>query len=177
MFDTRLIADMQELIEVATLRGATFATAESCTGGLLAALITDIPGASEVFDRGFVTYSNQAKAEMLGVDPAIIAVEGAVSAATALGMARGVLAHSKADFALSITGIAGPGGGSAEKPVGLVWFACQQRGHEAKAFERRFGALGRAEVRAAALATAVIILREALGMKAPALAEFTCVKP
>ncbi len=164
MFDAPMIADMQDLVQVATLRRLTLATAESCTGGLLAALITHIPGASLVFDRGFVTYSNEAKAELLGVDPALIAAEGAVSAATAAAMVRGVLAHSRADFALSITGIAGPGGGSAEKPEGLVWFACQQRGHDAHCFERRFGALGRAEVRAAALATAVMILRDALGL-------------
>lgn len=163
MFDATLIADMQELVEVATFRRLTFATAESCTGGLLAALITHISGASEVFDRGFVTYSNEAKAELLGVDPAIIAAEGAVSAATARAMVQGALARSKADFALSITGIAGPGGGSAEKPVGLVWFALQQRGRDAQAFERQFGARGRAEVREAALATAVMILRDALG--------------
>lgn len=162
MFEPELNLAMQTLVAAATARSLTFATAESCTGGLLAGLFTEISGSSAVFDRGFVTYSNAAKSELLGVDGAIIASEGAVSAATAQAMVEGALAHSHADIAIAITGIAGPGGGSREKPEGLVWFACQRRGGEAHVLERRFGALGRAKVRAAALATALTMLREAL---------------
>ena len=102
--------------------GKMLATAESCTGGMIAAALTDIAGSSEIFDRGFVTYSNAAKTEMLGVDADLILRVGAVSAEVAEAMAVGVLARSKAGVAVSVTGIAGPGGGSAEKPVGLVWF-------------------------------------------------------
>lgn len=100
----------------------TLATAESCTGGMIAAALTDIPGSSKAFERGFVTYSNAAKSELLGVDPALIADHGAVSAEVAAAMATGALARSHASVAVSVTGIAGPDGGSAEKPVGLVWF-------------------------------------------------------
>ncbi|MCB1384453.1 MAG: CinA family protein [Nitratireductor sp.] len=103
--------------------GQTIATAESCTGGLVAALLTDIPGSSAVFERGFVTYSNAAKSQLLGVDPETIAEHGAVSRETALAMARGALDHSAASVSVAITGIAGPDGGSEEKPVGLVFVA------------------------------------------------------
>ncbi|MBV1707772.1 MAG: CinA family protein [Hyphomicrobiales bacterium] len=162
MFEPELRQAMQRLVAQATARHLWFATAESCTGGLLAGLFTEIPGSSAVFDRGFVTYSNQAKMEILGVDGAIIARDGAVSRATACAMVEGALAHSRADIALAITGIAGPGGGSPEKPEGLVWFACQRRGTQTLSLERRFGPLGRSQVRAAALATALMMLREAL---------------
>lgn len=101
--------------------GHTIVTAESCTGGLIAALLTDIAGSSDVFERGFVTYSNEAKQECLGVREEILAQYGAVSAETAMAMAEGALAHSRASIAVSVTGIAGPGGGSTEKPVGLVF--------------------------------------------------------
>ncbi len=98
------------------------ATAESCTGGLIAAACTDLAGSSNWFERGFVTYSNEAKTELLGVDAAVIAQLGAVSQAVAQAMAQGALAHSRAQVAVAVTGVAGPGGGSAEKPVGTVWF-------------------------------------------------------
>jgi len=98
------------------------ATAESCTGGLIAGLLTAIAGSSDVVDRGFVTYSNAAKTEMLGVPSALITTHGAVSAPVAEAMARGALQRSAATIAIAVTGIAGPGGGSADKPVGLVWF-------------------------------------------------------
>ncbi|MDH5180749.1 MAG: CinA family protein [Gammaproteobacteria bacterium] len=104
-------------------REFVIATAESCTGGWVAKILTDIPGSSAWFDRGFVTYSNEAKQEMLGVDPEIIDANGAVSEATARAMAEGVLNNSRASVSLAITGIAGPGGGTPYKPVGLVWFA------------------------------------------------------
>jgi len=102
--------------------GRMLATAESCTGGMIAAALTDIAGSSDVVERGFVTYSNAAKAELLGVDPALILAKGAVSMEVAAAMAAGALARSHAQVAVSVTGVAGPGGGSAEKPVGLVWF-------------------------------------------------------
>ncbi len=143
-------------------RGWRLATAESCTGGLVSAALTDIPGASEVFDRGFVTYSNAAKTEMLGVSEALLAAHGAVSAETACAMAEGALAHSRADVAVAITGVAGPGGGTRLKPVGLVHFACAKRGGEVALLERRFGALSRDDIRRAAVDQALDLMIEAL---------------
>ena len=140
----------------------TIATAESCTGGLLAALLTMSPGSSAVFERGFVTYSNEAKAECLGIPAELIARFGAVSSEVARAMATGALEHSRADVSVSITGIAGPDGGSAEKPVGLVHFAVARRGGNACAEERRFGDLGRSEIRAASVSMALKMLREAV---------------
>lgn len=128
MFSERDIAGRAGLlVEACAARGLRFSTAESCTGGLISAAITDIPGASAVFDRGFVTYSNAAKREMLGVDPALIEAHGAVSAPVAAAMATGALTHSLADMAVAVTGVAGPAGGSAEKPVGLVFIATAAR--------------------------------------------------
>jgi nicotinamide-nucleotide amidase len=137
------------------------ATAESCTGGLVSAALTDIPGSSEVFERGFVTYSNEAKVALLGVATETLAAHGAVSAPVAREMAEGALAHSLADVAVAITGVAGPGGGSAEKPVGLVHFACARKGFATVAVEKRFGPLARADIRAAAVATALRLILEA----------------
>lgn len=117
-----------ELLEMCLLHGVMLAAAESCTGGLVAAALTAIPGSSRVVERGFVTYSNQAKSSMLGVPAALIEAHGAVSAEVARAMAEGALIHSEADIGLSITGIAGPDGGSAEKPVGTVHIAAAQRG-------------------------------------------------
>ncbi|HKR19765.1 MAG TPA: CinA family protein [Stellaceae bacterium] len=134
--------------------------AESCTGGLVAAALTDIPGSSDVVDRGFVTYSDRAKAELLGVPVPILVTHGAVSGETATAMAQGVLAKSKVDLAMAVTGIAGPGGGSAEKPVGLVWFAVASRGREPRV-ERQIFAGDRAAVRAAATRRALELLAEA----------------
>lgn len=136
------------------------ATAESCTGGLVSAALTDVPGSSDVFDRGFVTYSNEAKTDLLDVPAPLIAAHGAVSAEVARAMAVGALAHSLADIAVSVTGIAGPGGGSAEKPVGLVHFACARRGGGVVHVERRFGPLARVEIRAAAVEQALDLLIE-----------------
>ena len=146
------------LLQNCRARGLTIATAESCTGGLVAALLTSVAGSSDVVERGFVTYSNLSKAELLGVDPALIARHGAVSAEVALAMAHGVLSHSTATLSVAITGIAGPGGGSAEKPVGLVHFACARRGEPTVARVCRFGDIGRAQVRAAAVAMALEML-------------------
>ena len=119
-------------------RGLVLASAESCTGGWVAAAITTIAGSSEWFDRGFVTYSNQAKQDMLGVAPGTLERFGAVSEQTAREMVEGALAHSRADVALAITGIAGPGGGSAEKPVGAVCFAWAIAGQETRTATRHF---------------------------------------
>ncbi len=137
------------------------ATAESCTGGLIAAALTHVPGSSDVVERGFVTYSNAAKAEMLGVDPAVIAAHGAVSETVAAAMAAGALARSVADVAVAVTGVAGPGGGSADKPVGLVWFGYARRGAGAARTERRVFPGDRTAVRAATVARAFELLREA----------------
>jgi nicotinamide-nucleotide amidase len=141
---------MSSVVEViALLRAKSWklATAESCTGGMVAAAMTDVAGSSDVFDRGFVTYSNLSKAEMLGVVPALIATHGAVSSQIARAMCEGALLYSKAQISVSITGIAGPGGGSAEKPVGLVHFAVASHGHSTVTSEIQFGDIGRTEVR------------------------------
>ncbi len=139
------------------VRGARLAVAESCTGGWLAKCLTDVPGSSQWFERGFVTYSNASKAQSLGVAPAVIETFGAVSRPTAEQMAAGALSHSEATVALAITGIAGPDGGTTEKPVGLVWFARALRDGAPLAIEQRFG-VGREQVRRAAVATALRLL-------------------
>ncbi|PPD45378.1 MAG: damage-inducible protein CinA [Methylocystis sp.] len=149
------------LIVKAKISGLRVATAESCTGGLVSAALTEISGSSEVFDRGFVTYSNAAKEDMLGVPADILASHGAVSAETARAMAQGALQRSLADIAVSITGVAGPGGGSAEKPVGLVHFACARRGGATRHVERRFGPLSRQEIRERSVLQALDLLIEA----------------
>jgi len=128
LIDAAILARAAILLEALRKRGWMLATAESCTGGLIAAALTHIAGSSDVVDRGFVTYSNEAKADMLGVSPALIASVGAVSEDVAGRMAEGALARSRAMIAVSVTGVAGPGGGSAEKPVGLVWFGTAARG-------------------------------------------------
>ncbi len=132
-FDTRCEAAVLKLGEQLRARGVMLATAESCTGGLIAAVCTSVAGSSDWFERGFVTYSNAAKTEMLGVDAALIAAHGAVSAEVACAMAEGALAHSRATLAIAVTGIAGPGGATPGKPVGTVWFALAQRGGVARA--------------------------------------------
>lgn len=119
--------DVAALLDLYRRNGLRIATAESCTGGLVAATLTAIPGSSDVFERGWVTYSNAAKSENLGVPPALIAEKGAVSAEVAEAMARGVLHRAQADVAVSVTGVAGPGGGSAEKPVGLVYIGLARK--------------------------------------------------
>ena len=121
------------LAQALVARGWRMAAAESCTGGLVAAACTALAGSSDWFERGFVTYSNAAKVELLGVDAALITAQGAVSEAVALAMARGALAHSPADLAVAVTGIAGPGGAVPGKPVGTVWLATARRGGAARA--------------------------------------------
>jgi nicotinamide-nucleotide amidase len=135
------------LIEACAAEGVQIVIAESCTGGLISAALTDIAGSSIVVDRGFVTYSNEAKAEMLGVSLSTLAAHGAVSPETAREMAAGALERSRATIAIAVTGIAGPGGGSDEKPVGLVWFGLAARGAETVAVQRLFEARSRDYIR------------------------------
>lgn len=143
-------------------RGIMLATAESCTGGLVAAALTAVPGSSSVVDRGFVTYSNEAKMDLLGVRRSTLAGFGAVSRETALEMAQGALQRSRAGLALSVTGIAGPGGGSAEKPVGLVWFGIAREGEPPIAISRHFPQHGRDAIRSLATDTALELAVESL---------------
>jgi len=142
----RLVADL-------TRAGLTLATAESCTGGLIAACVTEVAGASEVLERGFVTYSNAAKVELLGVPSELVARQGAVSAPVAEAMAAGALAHSAADLAVAVTGVAGPGGGTVAKPVGLVFLGGARRG-AAPMSERHLFSGDRRDIRLAAVAAA-----------------------
>lgn len=126
-FDKALLERAKDLLDLMRRRGLMLATAESCTGGLIAALLTEISGSSDVVERGFVVYSNAAKMSLLGVPESLIAEQGAVSELTARAMAEGALRNSLAHIAVSVTGVAGPGGGSPEKPVGLVHFGCAVR--------------------------------------------------
>jgi nicotinamide-nucleotide amidase len=153
----------RDVLEKCREHGIMLATAESCTGGMIAAALTDIAGSSDVVDRGFVTYSNDAKIEVLGVNETTLRTRGAVSLETALEMAAGALAHSNAGIALSVTGIAGPGGGSADKPVGLVWFGLAMEGHGPMAERRLFENRGRAFIRNEAVRTALRMALAALG--------------
>jgi len=146
------------VLDACRSRGLKVATAESCTGGLIAGALTEIPGSSDVLDRGFVTYSNAAKHEMLGVAAVILERHGAVSRETAEAMAEGALAVSNADLAVAVTGIAGPGGGSAGKPVGLVHFAAAARDGKRVHREKRYGDIGRSAVRKEAVAEALAML-------------------
>ena len=142
--------------------GLRLATAESCTGGLVAGLLTAIGGSSDVMERGWVTYSNEAKIQELGVPAEIIGDFGAVSEETALAMATGILANSPADIALSVTGIAGPGGATSGKPVGLVWFGYGRKGQTIHSHKEIFPG-NRQEVRAAAVIRALQLIQQALG--------------
>jgi nicotinamide-nucleotide amidase len=148
------------VLEACRARGLKVATAESCTGGLVAGALTEIAGSSDVFDRGFVTYSNAAKQQTLGVPADILRDHGAVSAETAQAMARGALGNAKADLAVAITGIAGPGGGAADKPVGLVHFAAASRAGKLIHAEKRYGDIGRRLVRHKSVLQALMMLKE-----------------
>jgi nicotinamide-nucleotide amidase len=150
------------LLEQCRLQGIKIATAESCTGGMLAALLTSVPGSSDVFDCSFVTYSNEAKKRMLGVSHELIADHGAVSRECALAMAHGTILESAATLAVSITGVAGPGGGTTAKPVGLVHFACARRNGATLHREERFGDIGRDCVRTASVEVALELLETQL---------------
>lgn len=161
MIEADLRARTEEVLEAFRARGWTLATAESCTGGLVAGALTAIAGSSDVVDRGFVTYSNAAKMAMLGVESATLNTYGAVSEQTARQMAQGACRAAGVDAAVSITGIAGPGGGSDQKPVGLVHFACARRDGKIMHREKRFGDIGRDAVRHASVLVALDMLAEA----------------
>jgi len=163
LFSKELYDQAKALIEAFRHGELRLTTAESCTGGLLAALLTEIPGSSDVLDRGFVTYSNAAKQDMLAVPAEIIAEHGAVSEAVVRAMAEGALDRSQADVAMAITGIAGPGGGRKDKSVGLVWFGLAMLGNTTHTEERRFDNQGRSIVRLEAVRVALEFLTAAAG--------------
>ncbi len=158
MIDPQMEERAAQVLATCRAAGLTVATAESCTGGLVAGALTAVAGSSDVVDRGFVTYSNAAKQQMLGVPEAILAAHGAVSEETARAMARGALAAAGTGLAVAITGVAGPGGGSEEKPVGLVHFAAAKRGGPVLHREERFGDLGRGEIRRRSVLVALDML-------------------
>ncbi len=150
----RLVTDAAELLQQMRERKFLLATAESCTGGMIAGTLTEIAGSSDVVDRGFVTYSNEAKQDMLGIPLALLKEHGAVSEPVAIAMAEGALRNSRADIAVSVTGVAGPGGGTDTKPVGLVHIACARRG-EATVHQRHvFADRGRSWIRQETVAQA-----------------------
>lgn len=150
------------LLKAYEAKGLKIATAESCTGGLVAGLLTEIAGSSAVVERGFVTYSNEAKSDLIGVPAEMIAAHGAVSEPVARAMAEGALARSRADVAVAITGIAGPGGATPTKPVGLVHFGLARKGAETVHLERRYGDLGRQAVRQRAVTDALSLLEDVI---------------
>lgn len=157
-FPEEILTLARDIVTDFTARGLMVATAESCTGGLIAGALTEIPGSSAVVDRGFVTYTNTAKMEMLGVQERALAQFGAVSKETALQMVHGALFRSHADLAVAVTGIAGPGGGSADKPVGLVHLAAKARTGGLIHREMRYGDIGRDKIRLATVQTALEML-------------------
>lgn len=158
MFPDDIVALANEVLEAAKAEGVKIATAESCTGGLVAGALTAISGSADVVERGFVTYSNEAKHEMLGVEAQLIEDAGAVSEQVARAMAEGAVKNSGADLAVSITGIAGPTGGTPLKPVGLVHFAVARKGGQTTHRQELFGALGRERVRMASVKVALNLL-------------------
>lgn len=151
-----------QVLEACRRSGHRIATAESCTGGLIAAALTDIAGSSDVFERGFVTYSNTAKSEMIGVPNDLIERYGAVSEPVARAMAEGAVAHSAASVAVAVTGVAGPGGGSPEKPVGLVHIASSVKGRPTRHVECRFGDRSRIDIRHATVDEALQLILDEL---------------
>jgi nicotinamide-nucleotide amidase len=164
MIDDAVLAAAARVLQTCRAAGLLVATAESCTGGLVAAALTAIAGSSDVMERGFVTYSNAAKTEMLGVPADLIAAEGAVSEPVARRMAEGALAHSAAGLAVSVTGIAGPDGGSEQKPVGLVWFGLARRGAATTTLRQVFPG-DRTSVRRASVEQALALLHTAAGQR------------
>lgn len=162
LFSDELLTKARLLLADGEARKLKIVIAESCTGGLVAGLLTEIAGSSAVVERGFVTYSNEAKHELLGVPAALIAENGAVSEPVARAMAEGALKHSHADISVAITGIAGPGGGTATKPVGLVHFAAARKGWSIAHERHLFGDIGRTEIRLASIDIALALLRKFL---------------
>ncbi len=162
MIGAAMLAEAEALLAACRAKQVMLATAESCTGGLIAATLTAIAGSSDVVDRGFVTYSNDAKTKMLGIPAETIAAAGAVSQTVAGLMAAGALDRSRAGIAVAVTGVAGPGGGSAEKPVGLVWFGLAVHGYAVRTEQVIFPG-DRSAIRAATVAHAFAMIRAALG--------------
>jgi nicotinamide-nucleotide amidase len=156
-FTPELLQQATALLAAARAKKLKITTAESCTGGLISALLTEVAGSSDVFERGFVTYSNQAKMDLLDVPEELLEANGAVSAPVAWAMAEGAIRKSRANIAVAVTGIAGPGGGSAEKPVGLVYIAVSN-GSDTQVTEHRFGDIGRSLVRRATVKVALDLL-------------------
>lgn len=167
MADEQLRGAANALLDLCKTKKLTLATAESCTGGLVAATLSEISGSSLVLDRGFVTYSNRAKQQMLGVTPATIDVFGSVSRECAEEMAKGALAHAPVDLAVSITGIAGPTGAVPGKPIGLVYFCAASRSGRVIAHDRKYGDIGRANVRRESVLQALAMLRELADKEEP----------
>ena len=162
MFNQTYLDQAAALLDGCRAKGLKIATVESCTGGLVVGLLTEIAGSSDVVERGFVTYSNQAKTQAVGVPEALIASHGAVSKEVACAMAEGGLRHSSADLCIALTGVAGPGGGSKEKPVGLVHLALAQHGKDTQHAECHFNPASRHSVRMAAVAKALLMLQSAI---------------
>ena len=166
MFPAMLLKDAAALLDSLRAQQLKLVTAESCTGGLIAALFTEIAGSSDVVERGLVTYSNEAKRELLGVPETLLAQHGAVSEPVARAMAEGALGPSHADVAIAVTGIAGPGGGSAAKPVGLVHIATARKGGDVLHQECRFSDIGRGPIRLASVEAALqLIWRATVGSR------------
>lgn len=162
MFSHAILTAATDILDLARSQSIQIATAESCTAGLISGALTEIAGSSDVVDRGFVTYTNAAKQQMLGVSADSLTNFGAVSAEVAAEMAYGAIINSQADLAVAVTGIAGPGGGSQDKPVGLVWFGLCKMGTAPTITKREFGDIGRSEIRLATVAVALALLREVL---------------
>lgn len=167
MLDDDIVEAAKRLLDICKRKHLKVATVESCTAGLIAGTLTEVPGTSSILDRGFVTYSNEAKQDMVGVSAETLKAHGAVSRETAEEMVRGAIARAPVDLAVSVTGIAGPDGGSAEKPVGLVHFAAASRSGHAVHVEKRFGAIGRSEVRKRAVLQAFRMLHDLAEGEAP----------
>ena len=155
-----LVREAAEFLATFRAKRLKLTTAESCTGGLIAAILTEVAGSSDVFERGFVTYSNEAKTELLGVPAALIERHGAVSEEVARAMATGALEHSSADISVAVTGVAGPGGGTVAKPVGLVHLAAAKRGSPVAHKEIRLGNIGRGPIRLSTVAEAFAMARQ-----------------
>jgi nicotinamide-nucleotide amidase len=169
MIDDDIVDAAKRLLDICKRKNLLVATAESCTAGLVAGTLTEVPGTSSILDRGFVTYSNDAKRQMLGVSEASLKSHGAVSREVAQEMARGALAHAPVDLAVSVTGIAGPDGGTPEKPVGLVHFGAASRSGKFVHVEMRYGNIGRSNVRKESVLQAFRMLHD--------LAEGEAAKP
>lgn len=162
MFSPPLLSLAEIVLADAREKRLRIATAESCTGGLIAALLTEIPGSSDVLDRGFVVYSNRAKSDLLDVPSGLIADQGAVSEAVARAMAEGAIENSNAHMAVAVTGVAGPGGGTKLKPIGLVHIAAARQGRSILHEAHRFGDIGRTEIRLKSVEAALLLLERLL---------------